>query len=94
MGTHWFTSVGDEPKFFASNVRGTLLGGFGVGVGVRVRVEVEVGSVAFVEGTVVGISLVGAAVTFVPLHPEASAQMHTPDRIDVATNRFPSTRTC
>jgi hypothetical protein len=92
MGTHRFTSVGDEPKFFGSNVRGTLLGG--VGVGVRVRVEVEVGSVAFVEGTVVGVSLVGAAVTFVSLHPEASAQMHAPDRIDVATNRFPSTRTC
>jgi hypothetical protein len=92
MGTHRFTSVGDELKFFGSNVRGTRLGG--VGVGVRVRVEVEVGSVAFVAGAVVGISFVGAAVTFVPLHPEASAQMHTLDRIDVTTNRFPSTRSC
>ena len=94
MRTHRFKSVGDELKFFGSNVRGTLLGGFGVGVGVWVRVDVEVGSVAFVAGTVVGISRVGAAVTFVPPHAEASAQMHTPDRIDVATNRFPSTRTC
>jgi hypothetical protein len=94
MGTHRFTSVRDALKFFGSNVRGTLLGGVGVGVGVRVRVEVEVGSVAFAAGTVVGTSLVGAAVTFVPPHPEASVQIHTPDRIDVATNRFPSTRTC
>jgi len=66
----------------------------GVGVGVRLRVEVEVGSVSFVAATVVGISRVGAADTFLPLHPEARAQMHRPDRMDMATNRCPSTRTC
>jgi hypothetical protein len=89
MGTHRFTSVVEALKFFGSNVRGILLGGLGVGV--RVRVEVEVESVALAVGTVVGISLVGAAVTSEPLHPAASAHRHTPEATDVTTNRFPST---
>jgi hypothetical protein len=90
MGIHRFTSVGEALKFFGSNVRGILLGGLGLGV--RVRVEVEVGSVALVVGTVVGISLAGAAVTFEPLHPAASTHRHT-HTTDATTNRFPSTRT-
>jgi hypothetical protein len=82
MGTHRFTSVIEALKFFGSNVRGIFLGGDDVGLGVGVSVA----------GTVVGDtevvgSVVGAAVTSVRVHPEASAHKQTPATIGVTMNR-------
>jgi hypothetical protein len=67
------------------------MGGVRVGFGVRVDVE-PVGPVDLVVGVVVGPSVVDAAVTSVPVHPEARAHRQTPVTIEVTTNRSPIMR--
>jgi hypothetical protein len=68
-------------------VRGIFLGGVGVGV-----VVVVVGLVVTVVGTVVGVSVAGAAFSFVPAHDDARAHSRSPPTIDLATIRSPSMR--
>jgi hypothetical protein len=82
MGTHRFASVKEALKFFGLKMLGIFL------AGVEVEVGSVVGPVVPVEGTVVGV--VGAAVSFVPVHPETRAHRRTPATIDLAANRSPS----
>jgi hypothetical protein len=62
-------------------------------VAVGVETGVEVGPEVPAVGGVVGVVVVGAAVTVVPVHPEARMLRQTPATIDVMTERFPSMRT-
>ena len=76
-------------KFLGWNVRGILLSGVGVGV-----VGAVVGLVVTVVGFVVGVSVVGAAFSSCPAHPDARARSTSPPTIDLATIRSPSMRPC